>query len=574
MDKAVYFDITSILEFLKKSPTVTGLERVQVDTILAQEAEPDLTDNSACIVFGPDFKWRAVSIKDFCRVFGQLDLADNSWRAKISAFNRKIFNSDAVAFASGDVLYFLRASWSTGGYFESLHDLRRSGVRCIFYMHDTIPLKFPQYFTPGAETIFSYWIYNIAVLADAVICNSEATRNDFLALTGFNRATQVVNLNIKPLFAGANAHEAHGNALVDHGLSTGSFVLMVGTVEPRKNHVMITRIWNRLGRRFGSSSPKLVIVGRIGWNAKTILRHIELMNSSGNIVHLTGIRDNQLAQLYRRCFFTVYASRYEGWGLPITESLAFGKVCVSSDNSSLPEAGQGLTMMVEDGNEKAFEAKLLELVEHPALVRKQEERIRSRAGFKSWLSFCRQIRAVEAMMKPTTNSLIPVVEPNTSYWFGRGRQPNALAANMPGEILRSGSGWLLPADWGVWNNERQSSVVFALGEDGDFDCYVLVMGPSGGAKMVLSCEDAILWQGNVKEQKLIWGRLAGVTANKLIRLSIVSEPLLEPTTQEQAAMVGWIAMRLLHRPVEGAENSESLQTLSVLQAFMQPERAG
>jgi len=569
LNKTAYFDITSLLEFLKKSPTVTGLERVQVDALLAQEAQYDLASNSACIVFGQDFKWRSVSIKDFCRLFRQSDLAHKSWQAKLSAFAGKVSDRDPVVLASGDVVYFLRASWNTGGYFESLRDLRRGGVRCIFYMHDTIPLKFPEYFTSDAETVFSYWIYNIAIVADAVICNSQATRKDFLALTGFSGPTYVVDLNIRPRFALADEKDTCSNVLADHGLSRGNYVLMVGTIEPRKNHAAIASIWNRLGNRFGDSCPKLVIVGRIGWNAKGICKHIEMMNSSGRIVHLEEIRDCELAQLYRHCFFTVYASRYEGWGLPVTESLAFGKVCVSSDNSSLPEAGRGLTILVEDGNEREFETKLAELVENPVLVRNQEEQIRARASFKTWLSFYRQLRGVEPKLKPISQCFVPVVEPNTSYWFGRGRQPNAFSGSMPGEILRSGPGWLPPADWGIWNNARKSSVVFSVSEDGDFDCYVLVMGPSGGARMILSSRDMILWEGVVVEQKLIWGRLGAVAASEEIRLSIESEPLASPSSGEPTVLVGWSAMQLLPGQGDSAPMIEGHRTLSILRAFLE-----
>ena len=573
-ENTAYFDITDLLSFLDKSPIVTGIQRVQVEAILALQGGEQPGGDCKCAYFGSDFVWRAVSVGEFCALFGRTDLSDAKWQAQVSKFINEVLHGGEVEFAAGDTLYFLGATWGIPGLFESLRDPRCEGVRFVFYLHDIIPIKFPEYFTPDSEVIFSYWIFNISFFATAVICNSHSTRKDFVEKTGFDRPTSVVNLNIKPNFALTDTKSCQDYFLAKNGLSPQAYVLMVGTVEPRKNHIAIVNVWTDLKRRFGKNCPKLVIVGRIGWNARDICQHIAMMSRETDILHLRNVRDEELAQLYEHCFFTVYASRYEGWGLPVTESLAFGKVCVSGNNSSLPEAGQGLTVLMDDRSERDIGEKVSNLIKNPVLVSKQEKRIRSKVRFKTWLDFGCEIRAIESVLPSVSVSTVPTIDPDTSYWFGRGKWSNAFSGNTPGELLRTGPGWRPAEDWGSWCNSQKSEILFGLSSDGDYDCYLLVVGPPGGAKLRLVSGNGPIWEGLVVKQKLIWGRLGMITAGEQVRLEVQCEELAEPSRWPTPPAgptfgAGWIAMRVQHREDEGACTNENHKTLSVLREFLE-----
>ena len=115
------------------------------------------------------------------------------------------------------------------------------------------------------------------------------------------------------------------------------FVLFVATIEGRKNHQLMLDIWRRMVVD-GDDPPSLVCVGRVGWRTQTFLAElVETNYLDGKIVLLEEISDEHLKLLYSRCLFTVCPSLYEGWGLPVGESLAAGKICVCSDRASLPE---------------------------------------------------------------------------------------------------------------------------------------------------------------------------------------------------------------------------------------------
>ncbi len=125
------------------------------------------------------------------------------------------------------------------------------------------------------------------------------------------------------------------------GLSPGSYALFVSTVEARKNHSLAFRAWRRLLEELPRDEvPTLVFAGRIGWMVADLMQQIEnAEHLGGKLVIVQNPDDATLAALYKGARFTLFPSLYEGWGLPVSESLSFGKVCLASNAASVPEAG-------------------------------------------------------------------------------------------------------------------------------------------------------------------------------------------------------------------------------------------
>ena len=113
-------------------------------------------------------------------------------------------------------------------------------------------------------------------------------------------------------------------------------------IERRKNHDILYRAWLRLIEA-GCTIPNLVFVGMRGWGVDDLLSDLARDRRIRGRIHvLQTVSDTELAMLYDRCLYTVYPSLYEGWGLPVVESFAFGKFCLCSNAGSLPEAGGDL----------------------------------------------------------------------------------------------------------------------------------------------------------------------------------------------------------------------------------------
>ncbi len=257
----------------------------------------------------------------------------------------------------GDVLMVLGSPWFHPDYGSLVKGLRaKQGLRFALLVYDIIPLRRPEWCDRGLVRIFRAWFLSVLPVCDSVLAISRATAADLeayvqergLALpgpvrpvpigTGFGRAGPVTG--------------EEREAIAAFGLLAGTYALMVSTIEARKNHVLLFRVWRRMLEEMPPAEvPRLVFAGRVGWMVADLMQQLENTNYlDGKILLIRDPSDRELEALYRGCLFTVFPSLYEGWGLPVTESLAFGKPCIISDRTSLPEAGGGLARYFDPNN--------------------------------------------------------------------------------------------------------------------------------------------------------------------------------------------------------------------------------
>jgi glycosyltransferase involved in cell wall biosynthesis len=172
-----------------------------------------------------------------------------------------------------------------------------------------------------------------------------------------------------------------------------SYVLMVSTIEPRKNHILLFRVWRRLMEDMRASSvPTLVFAGRVGWLVSDLME--QLHNSSfldGKIIVIESPTDEELEALYGGCLFTLFPSFYEGWGLPVTESHAFGRPCIISKTSSLPEAGGSLARYIDPDNTTDAYRVIRETIQDQAGLREWRDRVRREFKPVEWSQSARAV---------------------------------------------------------------------------------------------------------------------------------------------------------------------------------------
>jgi glycosyltransferase involved in cell wall biosynthesis len=157
-------------------------------------------------------------------------------------------------------------------------------------------------------------------------------------------------------------------------------------MEFRKNHLLAFRAWRRLLDSLPAEQvPQLVFAGRIGPMVQDLLHQLQNShNLDGKVVLAEDPDDNTLAALYRGARFTIFPSLYEGWGLPVSESLAFGKVCLASSGTSVPEAG-GRFCLYHDPDSVSDAAGLYRrAIEEPGLIATLEARIAAEYAPTPW----------------------------------------------------------------------------------------------------------------------------------------------------------------------------------------------
>lgn len=109
------------------------------------------------------------------------------------------------------------------------------------------------------------------------------------------------------------------------------------------------------------------------------------------IVHLQSVTDDELAWYYKNCAFSIYPSMYEGWGLPVAESLSIGKYCIASGATSIPEIGGDLVDYFDPIDYPACYRLVHRAVTDPHYVRLREEQIRAGYRASTWRGTAGQI---------------------------------------------------------------------------------------------------------------------------------------------------------------------------------------
>lgn len=169
------------------------------------------------------------------------------------------------------------------------------------------------------------------------------------------------------------------------GLTSGEFVLTVGDVNHRKNHALLTGIWAALARERSTPPIPLVIAGRIGTDGQPLVAAVKADPAANRAIRfLSDVDDAKLQWLYRNCRFSLFPSRSEGFGLPVVESFAFGKPCIASNTTSIPEASQGIATHIDPDDATTWRSAIERLLDDDTALASEKAEIVARFRPASW----------------------------------------------------------------------------------------------------------------------------------------------------------------------------------------------
>ena len=161
-------------------------------------------------------------------------------------------------------------------------------------------------------------------------------------------------------------------------------MLCVGTIESRKNIWRLAQAWKRLARRDDVDVPRLVLAGKPGWLVEGFLEWMRVSAwLEGWIQFVNAPTERERDYLYRNCLFSVTVSTYEGWGLPIGESLWHGKTAVVSNVSSMPEVGGDMVEYCNPHSINSIHDACLRLIADEARRAELEHRI-AETRLRTW----------------------------------------------------------------------------------------------------------------------------------------------------------------------------------------------
>jgi glycosyltransferase involved in cell wall biosynthesis len=235
-------------------------------------------------------------------------------------------------------------------------------------IYDTIPLDYPDLAVPGHHSRFEkYFRFGVA-RASRLICISEATRRSVLHWCRDDPEASKKAAAADVVRIASSLSETGRTPRPVEELVGRSFVLYCATIEPRKNHLLLLRVWSRLLAK-PSAVPLLVFAGRSGWQTETVSQRITDDRRLADAVRVyPSLSDENLQWLNQQALFCVFPSFAEGWGLGASEALDFGTPVLVSDISPLRDATQGLMPAIPPTDDAGWEAMVERLVAEPALL--------------------------------------------------------------------------------------------------------------------------------------------------------------------------------------------------------------
>lgn len=262
---------------------------------------------------------------------------------------------------------------------------REKNFRYCTIIHDIIPILFPHLVVPDLVPVFEKYFSDLVLLADYAMCNSEATRGDWMRFCGEHGADMPAS--VFPLGADVPAIEDSTSAELPESLHGKRFALFVSTIEPRKNHRMLYEAWERCvkSKAVDAERDRLVFVGRRGWSVNDLMRELTVNPATREtLIVLNQVPDALLHLLYQHCALVVYPSLYEGYGLPLAEALAHGKPCISSSSGSLTEIGGDLVVRIDPKDTIRWADTLSHLMRSPQELDTMGARIRAEFRPVTW----------------------------------------------------------------------------------------------------------------------------------------------------------------------------------------------
>lgn len=260
---------------------------------------------------------------------------------------------------------------------------RELGVPLVYTVYDMSPLDHPEYHTEANRLACFQGLFDASTRADAFVAISAFTRDRFLHWFPHVEpgAVTVVHPAARSAFTATGV--GGSEVLARYGLAPGGFFLAVGTIEPRKNYGFLIDAYLELLRGM-PDAPSLCIAGQKGWLEGDLEERVSGTAASSKIRTLGFVPDEDLAVLYGQATAFLFASHYEGFGLPLVEALTCGALVVATETSTVAEVLGDAGLISPPGAVHAFASAMRVSRDDAAIRMEYQERSRARAGHFSW----------------------------------------------------------------------------------------------------------------------------------------------------------------------------------------------
>jgi len=232
-------------------------------------------------------------------------------------------------------------------------------------VHDLSWLSYPDAHPVERVKFLDRHLPKTLARADLVLTDSEFIAAEIATRFALPRAKiRAIPLGVDAAYHPRTAEEILAT-LAKHRLEHSAYLLVVATLEPRKNLARLVRAYAALPTATKARHP-LVIVGARGWLNHELERTLTPLEAAGTVRRLGYVGEDELPALYAGAHAFAFPSLYEGFGLPVLEAMASGVPVLTSNVSSLPEVAGDAALLIDPNDEDALREGLVRLLDDSA----------------------------------------------------------------------------------------------------------------------------------------------------------------------------------------------------------------
>lgn len=332
--KRLLFDVTRLLE----SGLHTGIQRVVRCLLAGAQRQFGLRDCQVLPVRFNGDKWQAFDClaPHPCQGLG-IQAQGEGWR---------------IEPGDGDILLLFDASWYADPW-PAVDSALARGARLVGMVHDLLPLEHPEWFREGLEQRFGAHLNKLAERAEQLFVPTTVVRSRLSERLNRQGMSCTVNVlahggDFCTLMPTTEQIESYKDLLPAPATADDPLFLVIGTLEPRKNHTLVLDAFDALWAQ--GKQPRLLFVGNVGWQVDHLLERLQnhpLLNK--RLFHAANLSDPALLWLIRNSSALIYVPSDEGFGLPVLEAAMQACPVIAADIPVLREAGQQWPCYVQPG---------------------------------------------------------------------------------------------------------------------------------------------------------------------------------------------------------------------------------
>lgn len=381
----VLIDITRLLDRYLQGRLPTGVDRVSLEYLRYFSGR-----STALVRYAR--QWLELSAADSERLYAVLLSSSGNGKHLIRALVAKAVCLSPVRrwFSTPRLLFHTGHSGLEKSAYAKR--LQASGLKPIFFVHDLIPISHPEYCRPGEAGKHRFRMQTMLSAGHGLVANSQTTLDELQSYAASNGLPMppAVTALLAPVplptpDAGAPMQEP--------------YFVMLGTIEPRKNHSLILQLWRQLIERLGDKTPRLLIIGQRGWeceNVVDLLERCEILQ--GFVIEHSVCSDAELSTYLHHAQALLFPSFIEGFGLPLVEALMLGVPVIASDLPVFREIAGDVPEYANPLDGKRWQDLIIEYAQANSRMRlNQCERMLTYQG-PSWSAHFDQVEALMAQV--------------------------------------------------------------------------------------------------------------------------------------------------------------------------------